>query len=67
MRRAVAPPEIARQPELELMRDERGPVGLAPGDRKYGHALIGGQGEARPASWPATGPSPPPTPNAPRC
>jgi hypothetical protein len=44
MRRAVAPPEIARQPELELMRDERGPVGLAPGDRKYGHALIGGQG-----------------------
>ena len=49
MRRAVAPPEIAREPELELMRDEHGPVGLAPDDRKYGHALIGGQGEARPA------------------
>jgi hypothetical protein len=44
MRRAVAPPEIARDPDLELMRDERGPVGLAPGDREYGHALIGGQG-----------------------
>jgi hypothetical protein len=44
MRRAVAPPDISRDPELELMRDERGPVGLAPADRKYGHALIGGQG-----------------------
>jgi hypothetical protein len=44
MRRAVAPPQIAREPELELLRDEHGAVGLAPADRKYGHALIGGQG-----------------------
>ena len=44
MRRAIAPPDIARDPGLELMRDEHGPVGLAPVDRKYGHALIGGQG-----------------------
>ena len=27
-----------------LLRDERGPVSIAPADRKYGHALIGGQG-----------------------
>ena len=26
------------------MQDERGPVSIAGGDRKYGHALIGGQG-----------------------
>jgi hypothetical protein len=26
------------------MRDERGPVSIGAGDRKYGHALIGGQG-----------------------
>jgi hypothetical protein len=44
MRRAVAPPQASRAPELELLRDEHGPVGLAPDDRKYGHALIGGQG-----------------------
>jgi hypothetical protein len=44
MRRAVASPEICRDQELELMRDEHGPVGIAPADRKYGHALIGGQG-----------------------
>ena len=44
MRRAVAPPQASRARELELLRDEQGPVGLAPDDRKYGHALIGGQG-----------------------
>jgi hypothetical protein len=44
MRRALATPEICRVPAYELMRDEHGPVGLAPADRKYGHALIGGQG-----------------------
>jgi len=27
-----------------LLRDERGGVAIAPGDREYGHALIGGQG-----------------------
>ena len=43
-RRAVAPPEIDREPARRLLEDERGPVGIAPGDRKYGHALIGGQG-----------------------
>lgn len=43
-RPAHAPPQIARDPKLEIMRDERGPVGLFPADRKYGHAFIGGQG-----------------------
>ena len=44
VRRAIAPPDIARDPERVLLRDERGPVSIAPADRKYGHALIGGQG-----------------------
>jgi hypothetical protein len=44
LRRAPAPPEIARQPEVQIMRDERGPVGLFEADRKYGLAFIGGQG-----------------------
>lgn len=44
VRRAVAPPEIDRQEARLLLRDERGPVALAPADRKYGHALVGGQG-----------------------
>ncbi len=44
VRRAVAPPEIDRDPAHRLLEDERGPVGIAPADRKYGHALIGGQG-----------------------
>jgi hypothetical protein len=42
--RAPAPPQIARDPAFEIMRDERGPVGIAPEDRKYGLAFIGGQG-----------------------
>jgi pimeloyl-ACP methyl ester carboxylesterase len=37
-------PEIAREQARMLLRDERGPVSIAAADRKYGHALIGGQG-----------------------
>jgi hypothetical protein len=44
VRRASAPAGIERDPERVLMQDERGAVSLSPGDRKYGHALIGGQG-----------------------
>jgi len=42
-RRAPAPPEIHREPDHALLRDERGPVGLWPEDRTLGLALIGGQ------------------------
>jgi hypothetical protein len=44
MRRALAPAQINRDPQAGLMRDEDGPVGIAAEDRKYGHALMGGQG-----------------------
>src|SRR6476659_1033095 len=44
VRRASAPAGIDRDAERILMRDEHGPVSLAAGDRKYGHALGGGQG-----------------------
>jgi hypothetical protein len=44
VRRASAPAGIERDAERVLMRDERGPVSIGAGDRKYGHALIGGQG-----------------------
>ncbi len=44
IRRALAPPRINRDPTNAILRDERGPVGIEPADRKYGHALIGGQG-----------------------
>jgi hypothetical protein len=44
VRRASAPAGIDRDAERVLMRDERGPVSIGAGDRKYGHALIGGQG-----------------------
>ena len=44
VRRAIASPAIARDATRALLRDERGLVSLAPADRKYGHALIGGQG-----------------------
>lgn len=44
VRRASAPAGIERDPERVLMQDERGAVSLSLGDRKYGHALIGGQG-----------------------
>jgi Replication-relaxation len=42
--RAPAPPQIARSKELQIMRDEHGPVGIFKEDRKYGLAFIGGQG-----------------------
>jgi hypothetical protein len=44
VRRASAPAEIDRDPERVLMHDERSAVTIAPADRKFGHALIGGQG-----------------------
>lgn len=44
VRRAIAPPDIERDARRALMHDERGAVSIAPADRKYGHALIGGQG-----------------------
>lgn len=44
VRRAPAPPELSRDPAEAIMRDERGPVGIRPADRKYGLALIGAQG-----------------------
>jgi hypothetical protein len=44
VRRAIAPPEIERESARALLHDERGPVSIAARDRKYGHALIGGQG-----------------------
>ena len=44
VRRAIAPPEIERDPQRMLLHDESGPVSIAPEDRKYGHALMGGQG-----------------------
>jgi protein involved in plasmid replication-relaxation len=44
VRPATAPPEITRDPRLEIMRDERGPVGILPEDFKYGRSFVGGQG-----------------------
>jgi hypothetical protein len=44
VRRASAPAGIDRDPSRALMRDEHGAVSIAPADRKFGHALIGGQG-----------------------
>lgn len=44
VRRAVAPPEIERDTKRRLLEDERGAVSIGRADRKYGHALIGGQG-----------------------
>jgi hypothetical protein len=44
VRRAAAPRAISRAPGHMLLRDENGPVGLLPEDRKYGWALVGGQG-----------------------
>lgn len=44
VRRASAPAGIHREMDSMLLQDEHGPVGIAAGDRKYGHALIGGQG-----------------------
>src|SRR5215218_1799173 len=47
LRRAVAPPEICRDPARRLLVDEQGPVGIHPEDRKYGQALMGGQGSGK--------------------
>lgn len=47
VRRVAAPPEVCREAGLALMRDEYGLVGLHPEDRKYGLALIGGQGTGK--------------------
>jgi hypothetical protein len=44
VRRASAPAGIRRVAEQMLLRDEHGPVSMDAADRKYGHALIGGQG-----------------------
>jgi hypothetical protein len=44
VRRAVASPEIGRNTQRRLLCDEQGPVAIAAADRKYGHALVGGQG-----------------------
>jgi len=44
VRRASAPAGIDRGAARVLMQDEHGPVSISVGDRKYGHALIGGQG-----------------------
>ncbi|MBJ7329168.1 MAG: type IV secretory system conjugative DNA transfer family protein [Solirubrobacteraceae bacterium] len=44
VRRASAPAGIDRSSERVLMQDEHGAVTIAARDRKYGHALIGGQG-----------------------
>ncbi|HXE43790.1 MAG TPA: hypothetical protein VN635_01195 [Conexibacter sp.] len=41
--RAVASPEIERDPRQSLMRDERGPVGIRARDKSDGLGLIGGQ------------------------
>jgi len=47
LRRAVAPPEICRDPDRRLLVDEHGPVGIDPQDRKYGQAFMGGQGSGK--------------------
>nr|MBA3261474.1 TraM recognition domain-containing protein [Thermoleophilaceae bacterium] len=47
LRRALAPPEICRDPARRLLVDEHGPVGIDPQDRKYGQALMGGQGSGK--------------------
>jgi hypothetical protein len=47
LRRALAPPDICRDPARRLLVDERGPVGIHAEDRKYGQALMGGQGSGK--------------------
>jgi hypothetical protein len=47
VRRVPAPPEICRDPALQLLEDEHGPVGLYPEDRKYGQAFMGGQNSGK--------------------
>ena len=62
LRRAVAPPEICRDPERRLLVDEHGPVGLAPGrpqvrpgaDGRPGGGKSSRDGAAAGRSTPAT-------------
>jgi hypothetical protein len=65
--RAIAPPEIAREQARLLLRDERGPVSIAAADRKYGHALIGGQGGGKSSVLARHSPTTPATPIARSC
>lgn len=44
VRRGPAPPAIPRSPELAILRDEKGLVGMPEGDRKYNTLFIGSQG-----------------------
>lgn len=44
VRRALASPEVARDLQQALVRDERGPISMLPQDRRFGHAIMGGQG-----------------------
>jgi hypothetical protein len=44
VRRASAPAGIERETSRALMQDEHGAVSMGSADRKFGHALIGGQG-----------------------
>src|SRR5215211_6426 len=48
--RAPAPTGVSRAHEHALLRDERGPVGIRPGDRTAGLGLIGGQGTGKTAA-----------------
>jgi hypothetical protein len=47
LRRAAAAPAVCRDPTRRLLVDEHGPVGIHPDDRKYGQALMGGQGSGK--------------------
>ncbi|MDA8207083.1 MAG: hypothetical protein M0Z36_13535 [Thermaerobacter sp.] len=47
VRRGPAPRGIVRSPQLALMRDETGLVGIAEGDRKYNVLLMGSQGSGK--------------------
>ena len=47
--RRPAPPRVSRAPEDALVRDERGPVGLAESDRRAGLGIFGGSAATRAA------------------
>lgn len=46
-RQIAASPAISRDRHNMVMLDEHGPVGIAPDDRRYGWALLGGQGAGK--------------------
>jgi hypothetical protein len=46
-RQIAASPAISRDRRDMVMRDEHGPVGIRPDDRRYGWALLGGQGAGK--------------------